>query len=410
MSKFTSSLMSFVILTIIGHHSAQAQTTNAAPYCQYNANKTVQGRSGAISKVTLGSLNNATTFGNMATGYNSTSGSVTQLYTYYNNVAAPDLTVGSSYTIDLEFKSWFDGEPVWYAAYIDFNHNNVFDTTSEMVIDMAHANVLGFIPRSTTPSILTSTRSNSFVVPANAVPGTTRMRVIRSHRDYAWSDSVSRVNPCTGFTPTNNWSFGEVEDYNITIVAAAPVTPSMVSLTSNTVTHNSAVLTGVVNANNTTAAVSFEYGTTVAYGSNLPATPASVTGAANTTVTANAIGLLPNTTYHYRVKATVGTNNYYSVDSTFKTQTVSGVEDTKADNEINVYPNPSKGEFNIEMPVTKSVVTVNLFNIAGALVYTSKGAVNGVKTIKLDELPDGLYHLQILCGDKKYRKSINIIH
>jgi hypothetical protein len=410
MSKFPSLFMPLIMLTILGHNSMQAQTTNAAPYCQYNANKTVQGRSGAISKVTLGTLNNATTFGNMATGYNSTNGSCAQLYTYYNNIAAPSLTTGSNYTIDLEFKSWFDGEPVWYAAYIDFNQNNVFDTTSEMIIDMAHADVLGFIPRSTTPSILTATRSNSFVVPANAVPGTTRMRVIRSHKDYAWADSVSKVNPCAGFTPTNNWSFGEVEDYNITIVAANTATPSVVSLTSNTVTHNSAVLTGVVNANNTTAAISFEYGTTIAYGSNLAATPASVTGAANTTVTSNAIGLLPNTTYHYRIKATVGTSNYYSADSTFKTKTITGIEDTEADNEIKIYPNPSKGEINIEMPVTSSPVTINLFNIAGALVYTSKGVINGVKTIRPDGLPDGLYHIQISCGDKIYRKSINIIH
>jgi hypothetical protein len=414
MNKFSAVFKSLLILTVLGNTSVKAQTNNAAPYCQYNSNMTVKGFSGAISKVTLGTLSNSSAFGNLPTAYNSTSGTCSQLYTYYNNVAAPQLTTGSNNTISLEFKSWFDGEPLWYAAYIDFNHNNVFDTTSEMIIDMAHANVLGFIPSSNTNAIITTTRSNTFTVPTNAVTGTTRMRVIRSHRDYLWRDSVSRVNPCMGFpfvnTSTNNWNFGEVEDYDVTIVAASTGIPAFVSLASNTVTTTGATLSGVVNANGATAAVSFEYGTTIAYGNTLTATPASVTGSTNTNIASTATGLAPNTVYHYRIKAIVGANNYYSVDSTFKTQGTTGVADINAENGLKIYPNPSKGQINIEMPGTNNEVTINIFNMAGANVFSGKERINGTKTINLDVLPDGLYEVQILAGDKKYRQNISIVH
>jgi hypothetical protein len=283
-----------------------------------------------------------------------------------------------------------------------------------MIIDMAHANVLGFIPSSTTSANITTTRSNSFLVPANAVTGTTRMRVVRSHRDYVWKDSVSRVNPCMGFpfvnTSNNNWNYGEVEDYDVTIVPINTEIPSFISLASSMVTINSVVLSGVLNANGANATVSFEYGTTTAYGTNLTAMPVSVSGTLNTSVTATATGLTQNTTYHYRMKAIAGGNNYYSVDSIFKTLASTSTPDMNTENYLEIFPNPSKGLLNIKLPGTNNYITINIFNMVGTNVFSSKEKMNGTKTIKLDKLPNGLYDLQIFSGDKNYRRVINIIH
>jgi len=400
-----------ILITVGSQHFASAQITTAAPYCEFNANMTMSGSSGAISKVSLGTLNNVTAYGNLVSDYRANG--CRQLYNYYNNVTAPGLTAGTSNTIELEFKSSYDGEPLWYAAYIDFNQNNLFDTASEMIIDMAHANINGFLPTGSYPNVLTTIRSNTFTVPANAVAGTTRMRVIRSQKDYIWRDSVSRVNPCKSYVATfggGTWMFGEVEDYNVTIIAAAPSIPSMVSLSSTAVTTTTATLTGAVNANGTTAMAYFEYGTTTAYGNTFGATPASVTGSSNTPITTGLIGLLPNTVYHYRIKLAVGGNNYYSVDSTFKTKTTTAVQGAVAGNKLMIYPNPSSGIVHLNLPDSWKGATVRVFNTTGALVFNSTIAAGGLKTVNLEQLPAGIYDLRVGFQNQTLNSAITITH
>jgi hypothetical protein len=63
-----------------------------------------------------------------------------------------------------------------------------------------------------------------------------------------------------------------------------------------------ATLNGTVNANGLPTTVSFEYGTTPAYGSTVAATPSPVNGTTDTAVSANLTGLTPGTQYHYRVR------------------------------------------------------------------------------------------------------------
>lgn len=62
-------------------------------------------------------------------------------------------------------------------------------------------------------------------------------------------------------------------------------------------------------------AMSVDFGTTTAYGSNQAATPAAGVGA----IVANLTGLTTGTLYHYRITATVGTAVTYSTDRTFTT-------------------------------------------------------------------------------------------
>lgn len=67
----------------------------------------------------------------------------------------------------------------------------------------------------------------------------------------------------------------------------------------------SAVLNGVVNPNSSTTTYHFEYGTTTAYGSRVPAAEAPVGSDATPHAVSQTIaGLSPNTTYHFRVVAT----------------------------------------------------------------------------------------------------------
>ena len=61
-----------------------------------------------------------------------------------------------------------------------------------------------------------------------------------------------------------------------------------------------AQLNGTVTANNSSTAVSFDWGLTMAYGNNVAATPSPVTGNTPTAVLANIVGLTPGLTYNFR--------------------------------------------------------------------------------------------------------------
>lgn len=86
-----------------------------------------------------------------------------------------------------------------------------------------------------------------------------------------------------------------------------------------TITATSAILNGTVNANGSSTAVTFEYGTTSSYGNSITATPGTVTGSSNTSVSAGLSGLVTNTTYHFRVKTVNCGNTSFGFDQTFTT-------------------------------------------------------------------------------------------
>jgi hypothetical protein len=83
----------------------------------------------------------------------------------------------------------------------------------------------------------------------------------------------------------------------------------------------SATLNGTVNASNSSTTVSFEWGTTAGgpYPNNSPALPSTVTGSADTAVSAGIAGLTPETTYYYSVVATNGGGTARSSERSFTT-------------------------------------------------------------------------------------------
>ncbi len=79
-------------------------------------------------------------------------------------------------------------------------------------------------------------------------------------------------------------------------------------------------LKGTVNPNGSATNYQFEYGTTTSYGSKIPLSQASVgAGSADVAVAQTVTGLLPNTTYHFRLVAHSGANTAATGDRTFLT-------------------------------------------------------------------------------------------
>lgn len=103
-------------------------------------------------------------------------------------------------------------------------------------------------------------------------------------------------------------------------------TPNVLTHSVTNITSSTAILNGRVGANNLSAIVTFEYGTSVSYGSTVTATESPVTGNISTGVTASITGLIPSTTYHFRVKAVSAAGVSLGDDMSFGTE-APGVSD-----------------------------------------------------------------------------------
>src|SRR5437016_342543 len=99
-----------------------------------------------------------------------------------------------------------------------------------------------------------------------------------------------------------------------------PNPASVNTAAASSLTQTSATLNGTVNPNG--GAVSdchFEYGSTSAYGSSVPCASLPGSGTAAVAVSAEAEGLSPNTTYHFRIVASNADASGSGEDQTFTT-------------------------------------------------------------------------------------------
>ncbi|MBB5031505.1 RCC1 domain-containing protein [Prosthecobacter vanneervenii] len=100
---------------------------------------------------------------------------------------------------------------------------------------------------------------------------------------------------------------------------AVPASPTVGTQAAANISGTSVILNGTVVAANDSMAVSFEYGTTTAYGSTVTATPAQVSNDLPAAVSVPLSGLLPGTTYHYRVNGVNSGGMLSGDDLTFTT-------------------------------------------------------------------------------------------
>jgi hypothetical protein len=109
------------------------------------------------------------------------------------------------------------------------------------------------------------------------------------------------------------------ENYITDFLSVVGSKPTVETKPADNILSTLAILHGLVNANNLSTVVSFDYGTTNAYGNTVPAVESPATGNSNTQVHDTIAPLTPNTLYHFRVKAINAIGTSYGSDLTFKT-------------------------------------------------------------------------------------------
>ena len=106
--------------------------------------------------------------------------------------------------------------------------------------------------------------------------------------------------------------------------------PNAMTNAVSTIASSGATLNGTVNANDTSAIVTFEYGLTASYGTTVTADESPVTSSTDTPVSKAITGLTPYTTYHYRVVAVNSDATTNGSDQTFTTSASTPAATTNA--------------------------------------------------------------------------------
>jgi hypothetical protein len=186
------------------------------------------------------------------------------------------------------------------------------------------------------PVILT-TNSALIEVAVSPAPGTTYQMEYGPEASYAQSVPVSAGEAGAGpellsvkLTGLNPY---EIYHYRLNAISVAgtsygpdqqfltePLTPQVGTGAAQSVSENSATLTGTVNPRGINTTYYFQYGTSAGYRASIPLAPAYA-GAASAALgeTVGLIGLAPSTTYHFRIVATSRGGTVYGADQTFAT-------------------------------------------------------------------------------------------
>ena len=153
-------------------------------YCTpTHTNGTSSGFSGAISNVTLNTLNSTSTYATVAPYYTDfpASGSTTTT-----------LVAGLTYNMSVSSYNYN-----YVGAWFDWNQNGIFETSEYTYFGV-----------NSTGSPWSSTQA--ITVPVNAVTGATKMRINTEYYGY----TMTSASACAPFT------YGETEDYTITVLVA----------------------------------------------------------------------------------------------------------------------------------------------------------------------------------------------
>jgi phosphodiesterase/alkaline phosphatase D-like protein len=239
--------------------------------------------------------------------------------------------------------------------------------------------------------------------------------------DTNYGQTVTAVpSPVTGSTPTtvssNLTTLAPNTTYHYRVVAqntgntvygtdmtftTGLLPPTADTNAASAVSSTGATLNGIVNANNDSTTVTFEYGTTPAFGTMVTADQSPVTGYSNTAVSTAITGLANNTTYHFRVAAQNSSGTTYGATMTFFTGIAPPTVTTNAATAISSTSATLNGTVNANNSSTTVTFEYGETTAYGRTVTADQSPVTGnsdtsVSVTPTDLLPNTLYHFRIV--------------
>ena len=324
-----------------------------------------------ISNVKFNTINNSSTGGG---GYSN----FTSISTLVNK--------GTAYTLTLTPSFASTTYPEYFRVYVDYNGDLDFADVGELVY--------------TSPATSTAVTA-SITIPTTAITGNVRMRIMM--KDGAIT------GPCESFT------YGEVEDYTLTIQTGTTGTtcgtPS--GLTNSTIGTTTATISWGAVSGATSYTLQFKKSTATTW-----------TSVSTTSASYNLTGLTSSTTYNWQVRTNCSsgssayiagtnfttqasststctdsyeTNNSFSAAKSIAANTnITALLNTSTDTDWFKFSNTSTAK-NIRVTLSNlpADYDLRLYNSAGTLLSTSANGGNATEQIKYNNAPVGTYYIRV---------------
>ena len=212
----------------------------------------------------------------------------------------------------------------------------------------------------------------------------------------------------TGLTPNTTYYYQVTatnpsgqSDGEITSFKTLPLPPVATTDPATAVSSTGATLNGTVTPHDENVTMVFEYGTTTSYGNTVTADQSPLSGEAAQAVTYSLTGLAPNTTYHFRVKATNPGGTANGEDLTFTTDKVAPTATTGAAIDIGTTTATLNGTVNANNDETTVYFEVGLDLSYGSTADADQsplsGLANSAVSVGLTGLVDNsLYHYRVV--------------
>jgi phosphodiesterase/alkaline phosphatase D-like protein len=201
--------------------------------------------------------------------------------------------------------------------------------------------------------------------------------------------------------------FGSIYGTDMTFYTSTPAPPTAVTNAASSVSTGGAALNATVNANNTTIySITFEYGTTTAYGISVLADPFTVSGIYNTAVSQSISGLTNNTLYHYRVVVQSALGFIYGSDTTFTTGLYTPIATTNPVSAVGTTSATLNGTVNANNSTVTVTFEYGLTTNYGRISIADQSPVSGDTNVAvsnaLTELqPNSTYHYRVVAQNSE---------
>jgi phosphodiesterase/alkaline phosphatase D-like protein len=183
-------------------------------------------------------------------------------------------------------------------------------------------------------------------------------------------------------------------------IGTVGTTPTAATAAATSIGTTDATLNGTVNAGDSQTTVTFEYGLTTGYGLTVTADQSPVSGTTNTAVSTGIHELLPNTTYHYRVKAQNANGTATGADMAFTTLPQAPIATTNGATAVGTASATLNGTVNANNASTTVTFQYGTTTGYGTTVTADQSPVSGAANTAVSRAISGLsngvtYHYRV---------------
>ena len=113
----------------------------------------------------------------------------------------------------------------------------------------------------------------------------------------------------------------------------------------------------------------------------------------------------------YNVTLTVKSDNGCQATASKSISVVTGLDKEQYGTDLSVFPNPFRSSFFVSTSIQDPLpITIQLFDLLGKQVYQKNGETSHLNEIPSAELPEGMYLVRVMAGNRIFCQRVTKVH